>query len=105
MAKKWTPEEDELLLKLRGEGLTSREIAIRIKRTSGAIRMRLGILDAPQIARKWTTEEKELAWQLREAGHSNKYIAKQLQRTASAIATFFARDERNHYDLSIPKEK
>lgn len=104
MAKKWTPEEDNKLLTLRGEGLSVREMTLHLNRTQSAIRMRLTHLNAAQVSRVWTPEDKKLAWELKEAGHTNKYIAKKLNRTAAAIATFFVRDERNHYDLTIPGE-
>lgn len=102
MAKRWTKEEDELLIKLRNEGFSAREISLHLDRTPGSIRMRLTSLNVEQVSRRWTKEDKELAWQLKEANHTNKYIAKKLNRTSAAIAAFFSKDERNHYDLSIP---
>jgi hypothetical protein len=105
MAKRWTPEEDELLLKLRNEGFSTREMTLHVDRGHGAIRMRLTHLNASQVSRRWTLEEKALAWELKEAGHTNKYIAKKLNRTASAIATFFVRDEATQYSVTIPRDK
>jgi transcriptional regulator len=106
VAKRWTEEEDELLLKLRNEGFSAKEMSLHLKeRNVGAIRMRLLHLKANQVSRKWLEDEKLTAWQLKEAGHTNKYIAKKLNRTPGAIAAFFVRDERNHYALTIPREK
>ncbi len=95
MAKAWTKEEDELLLKYRSEGLTAREIATRITtRSVGAIRMRLSLL-APDKQKVWTQEEKDLVFQLKSEGHTNKYIARKVGRTPSAIATFVSRNWHN----------
>lgn len=105
MAKAWTKEEDELLLKLRGEGLSAREITRYIKRSKAAIQMRVQHLNAALINRPWSSQDKALAWQLKEQGHTNKYIGKVLKRTPAAIATFLARDEANHYSQTIPREK
>lgn len=104
MAKRWTKEEDALLLKLRQEGLSSRELAYHVKRSAGAIRMRLAHLNVDLVSKPWSSQDKALAWQLKEAGHSNKYIARKLQRTTAAIASFFSRDEANHYAATIPLE-
>lgn len=104
MAKRWTKEEDELLLKLRKEGLSSKELAYYVKRSAGAIRMRLAHLNADLVSKPWSSADRKLAWELKEQGHSNKYIARKLQRTSAAIASFFSRDEANHYATTIPAE-
>lgn len=104
MAKRWTKEEDALLLKLRQEGLSSKELAFHIKRSAGAIRMRLSALGADLVSKPWSSQDKALAWQLKEAGHSTKYIARKLSRTTAAITSFLSRDEANHYSNSIPLE-
>lgn len=104
MAKRWTKEEDELLLKLRNEGLSSKELSFHIKRSAGAIRMRLSALGADLVSKPWSSQDRKLAWELKEQGHSNKYIARKLQRTSAAIASFFSRDEANHYAATIPAE-
>lgn len=102
MAKRWTTEEDELLIKLSNEGFSAKEMTLHVNRSYSAIRMRLTTLDTKQVARKWTPSDKTLAWELKEAGHSNKYIAKKLDRTPGAIASFFVRDEAAHYSKTIP---
>ena len=104
MAKRWTKEEDELILKLRDEGLTAREIALRLTgRTDSATKTRLATIAKDNLRRRWTEEEKLLAFELKEAGHANKYIAKQLQRTVAAVAGFFAKHSVSHY-TSLEKE-
>jgi len=104
MAKRWTQEEDELILKLRGEGLTAQEISTRLPgRTYASTRMRISKL-AENINRKWTEEEKALAIQLKENGHTTKFIAKQLNRTPGAISTFLSRNWHNDSSLTIPKK-
>ena len=64
-SKRWTPEEDELLHKLREEGFTGREIALRLKRSEAAIRMRCSTLKLRKN-KKWTAEEKQQLLHLRE---------------------------------------
>jgi predicted ArsR family transcriptional regulator len=102
MAKRWTTEEDELLLKLRNEGFSAKEMTVHVDRTYSAIRMRLTTLEAKQVSRKWTDKDKALAWELKEQGNSNKFIARKLDRTPGAIASFFVRDEAAHYSKTIP---
>ena len=102
MAKRWTQEEDELLLKLRGEGLTAREISVRLHRSYPATRMRISFLAPDDLSRKWTEEDKKRAIELKENGHTIKFIAKQLGRTPGAISTFFSRNWHNDPHLTIP---
>jgi len=102
MAKRWTQEEDELLLKLRSEGFAAREIALRVHRTYSATRMRLSQLAPDNLSRKWTEEEKLQAIQLKESGHTTKSIAKKLGRTPGAISTFLSRNWHNDPSLTIP---
>jgi hypothetical protein len=102
MAKRWTTQEDELILKLRGEGFTAREISAKLTdRSYPSTRMRLSKL-AENINRKWTEEEKALAIELKEAGHTTKFVANKLSRTPGAISTFLSRNWHNHPDLTIP---
>jgi len=91
MARGWTPQEDELLLRLRDEGLTAREIALRLERSAGAIRMRASLL-AEDKQKRWTEADKQLVFQLKSEGHTNKFIAIKLGRTASSISTFVSRN-------------
>ena len=91
MAKAWTPEEDEQLLRLRSEGFTAREIAVRLTRSEGAVRVR-GASLATEKQRKWTDEERELVFQMKSEGHTNKFIAKRLGRSPGAIATFVSKN-------------
>lgn len=90
MAKRWTKEEDELLLKLREEGFTSREMALRLPgRTDSAIRMRLSAIATDKMNRTWTEEEKELAQQLKQEGRTVKHIAYKLGRSTNAVSSYF----------------
>lgn len=96
MAKRWTEEEDELLLKLRKEGYSTREMTLFVKeRTHAAIRARIGIIATDNLNRKWTEEEKELVLKLKQEGKPNKYIARAVNRTARAVATFVNRHWEN----------
>lgn len=96
MAKRWTEEEDELLLKLRREGYSTREMTLFIKeRTHAAIRARIGTIATDNLNRRWTEEEKELVLKLKQEGKPNKYIAKAVNRTARAVAAFINRHWEN----------
>jgi DNA-binding NarL/FixJ family response regulator len=83
MAKRWSPEEDELLIKLRMEGFTAREIAVRLKRTEDAVRIRLAA--KAKTRQRWTPEEEQRLLQLKEQHNSNRKIAYELGRTVRAI--------------------
>ena len=92
MAKRWTEEEDAMMLKLRNEGLTGREItAMMPERTYSAVRTRLAVITSDNLNRPWTEEEKALVLKLKSENKSNKYIAKAVDRTASAISSFVSR--------------
>lgn len=91
MAKRWTKEEDELLLKLRAEGFTAREMTLKVNRSYHSIRTRLATLATDNKRKPWTEKEKELAIQLKQQGRTNKSIAFELGRTATAVAAFFNR--------------
>ena len=100
MAKRWSPEEDELLLKLRQEGFTAKEMTVHLRgRTYAAIRARLGVVAPDNLNRRWTEEEKELVFQMKEEGKSNKQIAKATGRTLGSIASFVS---RNWHNTSTP---
>ncbi len=87
MAKKWTKEEEELAIKLQNEGMTAKEIALRLPgRTPASIRARL-----PTKNRSWTDDEVEIIKNLRPT-HKLAYIAKVINRTPSAISTYIARN-------------
>ena len=92
MAKRWTPEEDALMLKMREEGYTSKEIASALpERTYAAVRTRLASIAPDNRNRPWTEEEKQLVFQLKSEGKSNKLIARALDRTQGAVASFVSR--------------
>lgn len=92
MAKRWTKEEDELILKLRAEGFTSKEMVSRLEgRTHGSIRMRLTTISEDNLRKPWTDEEKEKAIELKKKGRTYKHIALQLDRTVFAVQAFFNR--------------
>ena len=108
MAKRWSKEEDELILKMREEGFTNREIASRLPdRSEAATKNRLATIAPDNLRRRWTEEEKQKAFELKEAGHTNKYIAKQLDRTAQAVAAFFNKFSAAYYtspETNLEKE-
>jgi transcriptional regulator len=91
VAARWTEEEEAKLLKLRQEGFTSKEIAMLLKRTHGAVRNRITALATDNLNRKWTEKEIELALTLKADQRTNKYIAKALNRTPAAVASFLLR--------------
>lgn len=92
MAKRWTPEEDEQLLRYRAEGLTAREIAARMKdRSHSAVRTRTVLIASDNRNRTWTDEEKELVFSMKADGKSNKEIARRIDRTLSAVSSFVFR--------------
>jgi len=91
MAKRWTPEEDELLLQLRKEGFTTKEMTLRVERSEGSIRMRLAKIATDNLKKPWTQEEKDLAVQLKREGKSNKHIAYTLGRSNQAISSLLHR--------------
>jgi site-specific DNA-cytosine methylase len=92
MANRWTQEEDDLLLKLRGEGYTSREMTLALKeRSYAAIRTRLALIAPDNLNRKWTEKEKALVLEMKSQNKSNKVIAKAIDRTPRAVASFISR--------------
>lgn len=80
---RWTAKEDEKLIQLRDQGFTNQEIALRLKRTEAAVKLRASALKPKN--RRWTREEVEIALNLRGEGKPTKYIAKVLDRTINAI--------------------
>lgn len=91
MSKKWTEEEDKLIVKLRKEGFNIREIALRLTRTYNSVRLRLADVYPESKQRAWTEEEVQFAISLKGLGRTNKHIALKLDRTAAAVAGLFAR--------------
>jgi len=92
MAKRWTPEEDELLLKLRNEGFTAKEMTTQLReRTYAAIRTRIAAIAPDNNNRPWTDEEKQLVYQMKAEGKSNKQIARAIDRTLGAVSSFVFR--------------
>jgi DNA-binding NarL/FixJ family response regulator len=83
MAKRWSPEEDELLIKYRMEGFTAREIAVRLKRSEDAVRIRLA--SKAKTRERWTKDEEQRLLQLKEQKHTNRKIAYELGRTTRAV--------------------
>ena len=83
MAKRWSPEEDELLIKYRMEGFTAREIAVRLKRTEDAVRVRLAA--KAKTRQRWTQEEEQRLLQLKEQATPTRKIAYELGRTVRAV--------------------
>lgn len=96
MAKRWLEEEDALLLKLREEGHTAREMTVYLKhRSYAAIRTRLAAIAPDNLNRPWTEKEAELALLLKSQNKSNKYIAKAVNRTPAAVSSFLTRHWNN----------
>ncbi len=101
MANRWTEEEEALIIKLRDEGLSIKEITLRLpNRTVSAVRVK-----AAQIAKKssnWTLEDKKLLVQLKAKGKSANYIAKALNRTANSVNSYYSK----HFNelQTIPRE-
>lgn len=94
MAKRWAEEEDKLILKMREEGFTTKEMAARLDgRTDRAITARFRTLGAELLNRRWTKEEVELAWQLKNEGRTIKHIAYRLGRTHKALSMFFTKPQ------------
>lgn len=92
MAKRWTQEEDELLLKLRKEGYTTKEMTVYLKhRTYAAIRSRVASIAPDNLNRPWTKVEKDLVLKLKTENKSTKYIARAVDRTPKAVTTFLSR--------------
>lgn len=92
MAKRWTPEEDALMLKMREEGYTAREIAAALpERTYAAVRTRIASIAPDNRNRPWTEEEKQLVYKMKAEGKSNKVIARALDRTQGAVSSFVFR--------------
>lgn len=98
MAKRWTEQEDQLILKLREEGFTAREVTLRLEgRSEGAVKMRLSLLAPDKMNKTWTEDEKILAQQLRAEGRSVKHIAYKLERTTRAVSSYFYKlDKADH---------
>ena len=83
MAKRWSPEEDKLLVKLRAEGFTAREIALRVERSEDAVRVRLAMVAKTRT--RWTQAEEEKLLELKEQNYLNRKIAYELGRTTRAV--------------------
>lgn len=83
MAKRWSPEEDQILVTLRTEGFTAREIALRLDRSEDAVRVRLAAKVKTRV--RWTKAEEELLVQLKDEGKSSRQIAFKLGRTTRAV--------------------
>lgn len=83
MAKRWTEEEDRLLVGFRMEGFTAREIAVRLNRTEDAVRVRLA--SKAKTRERWTPEEVEKLLKLKLEKYTNRKIAYELGRTTRAV--------------------
>lgn len=83
MAKRWTEEEDRLLVGYRMEGFTAREIAVRLKRSEDAVRVRLAT--KAKTRERWTQEEIDKLLRMKEEGSTNRKIAYELGRTTRAV--------------------
>jgi transcriptional regulator len=96
MAKRWTEEEDQQLLKLREQGYTAKEMTVYLReRSYAAIRTRLASIVQDNLNRKWTDHEKELVLEMKAQNKSNKVIAKAVNRTPRAVASFISRHWEN----------
>lgn len=88
-SKRWTPEEDELLHKLREEGFTAREIAVRVKRSEAAVKTRFSTLKIRKN-KSWTPEEKQQLLQLRDERWSIRKLAAHFDVSERAIEGMLA---------------
>ncbi len=105
MAKRWTLEEDELLLKLRDEGFTAREMTVHFKeRTYAAIRTRIVAIAPDNKNRTWTEEEKQLVYSMKSEGKNSKQIARAISRTPGAVASFISRYWHNGITPDLGEE-
>lgn len=94
----WTPNEDQLLIDcLNAYKYSYREIAIKLKRTEGAIKTR--ILDLKLKVRplrdphnSWAEEETKILFDLYEKGYRPEVIAEFINRSASAIKSKIERE-------------
>lgn len=91
MSKKWTEEEDKLAIKLKLEGYTTSQIAIRLYRTYDSTRLRLAKISPETKQRAWTEEEVELVLALKKEGRTTAHIAKKVNRSTLAIGGVLAR--------------
>ena len=88
----WTPAEDALLTQmLDAYRYSCREISIRLKRTEGALKRRMGDLGLKQRPLRadnhnpWTDEETEILMDLYYKGYVAEVMAEKIPRSALAI--------------------
>ncbi len=87
MARRWSEEEKELIIKLRKEGFSAREMVPYFDNRTEATIKNLASKLCPKNS-KWTEEEDRILLELYSEGKSTKQIAKQLPgRTLASIRT------------------
>jgi hypothetical protein len=96
MARRWTDEEDALLLKLRSEGFSTTEMYHYLHgRTVAAIRARINKIATDNLNRHWSQEEKDLVLQMKAEKKTNRQIARAIKRTPRAVEAFLSRHGDN----------
>ena len=83
--RRWTTEEDKIILKLTQQGMKTQEIGEILNRTTNSIRMRLQRLNYRKNNR-WTKDEDDRLKQLRIDGYTYLECAEILNRTYNSIS-------------------
>ena len=91
IARRWTPEDDALLVQLLEEGEAWPVIAARLKRTMAAVQHRarvphrsdeaLSAMPRRPISRRWTPADDELLVKLLREDKSFVIVARRMKRT------------------------
>lgn len=89
-ARRWTPDEDALLVRLLEEGTDLAEIARQLNRTFASVQrrasgLRNGRRSREPISRLWTRADDEMLEKLLREGRSTAIIARRMKRTPGAI--------------------
>ncbi|KAK3072717.1 hypothetical protein LTR53_006299 [Teratosphaeriaceae sp. CCFEE 6253] len=83
----WTAQDTSELIRMRGEGLTKKDIAGRLQVTLGAVRRAIVAENLPSRIPdpRYTSQELQTLYRLRTSGLTYKAIAARLQRSAGAL--------------------
>lgn len=85
MSKKWTKEDEEKLIELKGCNLSIEEIAEVLNRSKKAIYHRISLLGLSKKVDYWSDSEIAKLEDMLECGKTPEIISKELGRTVSAI--------------------
>lgn len=90
----WTDEEDELLIELWNQGMTTVQITKKMgTRTKNAVRQRvvflrrIHLIGDRKVRKPWTKKDDYRLIRMKKAGKSGKEIAERLGRTVNAVRT------------------